>query len=272
MGFFEAIVLGVVQGLTEFLPVSSDGHLAVVYQIFGMEPDLSYEIFLHAATLIAMYVYFWNDVVRLVASLSPRNRDRATADRRLVLLIVVGTLISGVVGLAIEPFVEPMAASQMWVGIWFLCTAGLLTVGELLSKRVAAIPTIEALSIPRDGFVALMQGLAVLPGLSRSGSTIAGGMLMGLSRESAARFSFLLGMPLITVVAAKDGLGLFTGATVLPPWPIAFAGFAAAGIAGYFAIWGLLRFVRGHSLYPFAIYTAALGTVMLASGTLLGRG
>lgn len=269
MTFIQAVVLGIVQGLTEFLPISSDGHLALTYKLFGMTPDLTYEVFLHAATLIAMFVYFWSDVTRLSSSLLPRNRERA-GDRRLVLLIVIATIISGVVALALEPVVEPMAANMVWVGIWFLVTALVLALGELLAKRRASITETSALPPQRAAFVGLFQGLAVLPGLSRSGSTIAAGMLSGLSREKAARFSFLAGMPIITVAALKDLVDLVGGATSLPPWPVALSGFAAAGIAGYLAIFGLLRFVRGHRLYGFAIYTAVLGVILIVSTLVSG--
>lgn len=265
MSFLQAVVLGIVQGLTEFLPISSDGHLALTYRLFGMAPDLTYEVFLHGATLIAMFAYFWSDVVRLTSSLLPRNRERAVGDRRLVLIIVVVTIVSGVVALALEPVVEPMAANMVWVGIWFLATAAVLTLGERLSGRVATVPVTSALPMPRALLIGLMQGLAVLPGLSRSGSTIAAGMFSGLSRERAARLSFLVGMPIITVAALKDAVDLIGGRTSLPPWPIAIAGFVAAGIAGYFAIFWLLKFVRGHRLYGFAIYTATLGGILIVT-------
>ena len=110
----QAVVLGVVQGLTEFLPISSDGHLALAYAWFGVKPDLTFEIFLHGATLLAMYAYFWRDIVRIASSLLPSHADQQQ-DRRLVLLIVSGTLVSGVVAKALEPVVEPMAANLVWV-------------------------------------------------------------------------------------------------------------------------------------------------------------
>lgn len=268
MTVFDAVVLGVVQGLTEFLPISSDGHLSLTYKLLGMTPDLTFEIWLHFATVLAMYLYFWTDVVRLVSSLAPRNRATGSVDRRLVALIAVGTIISGVVALLLEPVVEPMSANMMWVGIWFLATASLLTLAELLTGRTPSVPTTDRLPMRRIAFIGVMQGLAVLPGLSRSGSTIAGGMMSGLTRERAARFSFLLGMPIITAATLVDGIRLATGETSLPPLPISLAGFVAAAVAGYFAMWGLLRFVRGHRLYGFAIYTAVLGAILLLSSAM----
>ena len=121
--------------------------------------------------------------------------------------------------------------------------------------------------------IGLLQGLAVLPGLSRSGSTISGGMFFRLSREDAARFAFLLGIPIIALAAAKDALDVLGGTSHLPGTPAALiVGFLAAGLAGYAAIWGLLKFVKTHSLYWFAAYTGVLGTVMLLGATVFGRG
>ena len=271
MNLVQAVILGIVQGATEFLPISSDGHLALTYSLMGMKPDLTYEVFLHAATLIAMFVYFWTDVVRLLSSLLPRNKRRGAADRRIVLLIAAGTISSGLVALVLKDWVEPLSANMTWVGFFFLCTAGLLALGEALSSRRPAVPRTEMLSIPRSLFVGVMQGLAVLPGLSRSGSTIAGSMLAGLSRERAARFSFLLGMPIITLAAALDAVDVLQGGTSLPPLAIAIPGFIAAGVSGYLAVWGLLKIVRNHKLYGFAVYTGVLGTILLVT-SILGRG
>ncbi len=271
MNLFEAVLLGIVQGFTEFLPISSDGHLAVTYQLIGETPNLTYEVFLHAATLIAMFVYFRTDIARILSAWLPRNKAVGGADRRLTVLIVMGTLSTGIVAKLLEPIVEPMSADMMWVGIWFLATAALLTLAEALSGRRAALPRTELLSIPRVLFIGVMQGLAVLPGLSRSGSTIAGGMLGGLKREDAARFSFLLGMPIITLAAALDAVDVLTGGSSLPPFGIAIAGFIAAGVSGYIAVWGLLKIVRNYRLYGFAIYTAVLGVILLAM-TFAGRG
>lgn len=265
MSLIEAVVLGVVQGITEFLPISSDGHLALGTQLMGREPDLTFVVFLHAATLIAMYVYFRTDILRLVAALHPRNAARSAGDRQLILLIIAGTLVTGVVALAVEPVVEPMSDSPTWVGIWFLSTAFVLLIGEALSRRAPVTPAAERLGFVRVAFIGLMQGLAVLPGLSRSGSTIAAGMLAGLSRESAARFSFLLGIPIITVAALKDLAELVTGQAALPPFWTSAAGFCAASVSGYLAIYALLRLVRTTRLYGFAAYTAVLGAILLAT-------
>jgi undecaprenyl-diphosphatase len=272
LSVLQAVILGVVQGLTEFLPISSDGHLAVTYQIFGMAPNLSYEVFLHGATLIAMFAYFWRDVLRLLASLLPANKEQA-GDRRLVLLIVIATAISAVIALALGDVIEPLAASATAVGIGFLITTAFLVIAEVVDRGAAMLESADKLGFVPLGVIAVLQGVAALPGVSRSGSTIAGGMFFKLSRADAARFSFLLGIPIITLATMKDALDVIQGASHLPGTPVALiAGFTAAGLAGYFAIWGLLRFVKNHRLYWFAAYTGVLGTVMLFSGTILGRG
>jgi undecaprenyl-diphosphatase len=268
----QAAILGVVQGLTEFLPISSDGHLAVAYRMMGSTPNLSFEVFLHAATLIAMLTYFWSDVVQLLSSLLPKNRER-TGDRHLVLLIAVATVVSAVVALALSDVVQPLSESMVAVSLGFLGTTALLVIAELAEGRSAALQGPERLGMLQLGIVGLLQGLAVLPGLSRSGSTISGGMFFGLSREHAARFAFLLGIPIIALASAKDTLDVTRGASHLPGSPLALVvGFAAAGLAGYAAIWGLLKFVKTHSLYWFAAYTGVLGTAMLLGATVFGRG
>jgi undecaprenyl-diphosphatase len=268
----QAAILGVVQGLTEFLPISSDGHLAVAYRLMGSSPNLSFEVFLHAATLIAMLTYFWSDIVRLLSSLLPKNRER-TGDRRLVLLIAVAKVVIAVVALALSDVVQPLSESMVAVALGFLGTTALLVLAEIVDTRVRKLAGPENLGLVKLGAVGLLQGLAVLPGLSRSGSTISGGMFFGLSREDAARFAFLLGIPIIALASAKDTVDVLGGASYLPGTPTALiVGFLAAGLCGYAAIWGLLKFVKTHSLYWFAAYTGVLGTVMLLSATVFGRG
>jgi len=268
----QAAILGVVQGLTEFLPISSDGHLAVAYRVMGMRPNLSFEVFLHAATLIAMLTYFWSDIVRLVSSLLPRHRERTT-DRRLLLLIAIATVVSAAVVAALYRVIEPLSASMVAVALGFLGTTALLVVAELADRGVRTHKLPQRLGFVQLAVIGLLQGLAALPGLSRSGSTIGGGMLFGLSREDAARFGFLLGIPIITLASLESVVAVITHGWHMPGSPLALAiGFLAAGATGYLAIWGLLKFVKNHSLYWFAAYTGVLGTVMLLSATVLGRG
>lgn len=262
MGPYESVALGVTQGVTEFLPISSDGHLALVYGAMGQRPNLSFEILLHAATLVAMLTYFRRDVADVLRALLPSQRARVR-ERRLAGLIVLATAISGAVAVAIAPVVEPMSASLPWLGVWFLFTAAALTLAEWFEDHVAGIGDAGDLAWWKVSLIGLAQGAAVLPGVSRSGTTIAAGMMSGLDRERSARFSFLLGIPIITLAVIKDVVDVVGGASALPPFGVSLIGFVAAGLAGYGAIWGLLALVKRHSLYWFAAYTAALGTGIL---------
>ena len=262
MGIFQAVTLGIVQGVTEFLPISSDGHLWIVYRAFGDTPDLVFEVFLHFATLLVLLVYFRHDIARLCTSLLPSHAEQR-GERRLVALIVVGTVVSGAIALMMEGTVEKANASGIWVGLGFLCTSVLMVVAELATPHVKRVAEVESLPIWRAAPVGVLQALAVLPGVSRSGSTISGGMYLGLDREHAARFSFLLGIPIIALATIKDGIDVASGAAVLPPLAVSLAGFLAAAVAGYIAIWGLLTFVKRHRLYWFAAYTAVVGTAIL---------
>lgn len=271
MNVLHAALLGIIQGATEFLPVSSSGHLAVTYYLLGEKPNLTFEIFLHAATLIAMIAYFRADIMRLLAALLPKNADRKD-HRRMILYIIVGTAVSGVIAMLMSPYIESISASMRWVGLGFLGTAALLTASESVSQHVSTLEGPEKLGVLKTGFIGLLQGVAVLPGVSRSGSTMSAGMFSGLSREAAARFSFLLGIPLITLAAAKDGLDLLGGTISLPGVVPSVVGFIAAGVSGYIAIAWLLALVKNHSLYWFAAYTAALGTAVLVLTTIFARG
>jgi len=264
MSALQAIVLGVVQGLTEFLPVSSSGHLAVAYKLLGQSPNLSFEIFLHGATLIAMIFYFRSDIARLVGSLFSHG-PRQAGDRRLVVLIVLATGVSGVLALFQAPYIEKISSSMLWVGMGFLGTTVLLMLAETLNRRVTKVAEPSRLGFGKTVFIGALQGLAALPGISRSGSTMAAGMLSGMSREESARFSFLLGIPLIALADAKDALELVKGTSTLPSAPIAILGFIVAGVSGYLAIAWLLSLVKKHSLKWFAAYTAVLGVVLIAT-------
>jgi undecaprenyl-diphosphatase len=266
----QALVLGIAQGLTEFLPISSDGHLALVYRAFGAKPDLTYEVLLHGATLLALIAFFRRDIVELLSSLTPANRKHVE-QRRLVGLIVVGTAVSAVVALALSGVVEPLSASLTWVGVFFLSTSALMALAEILFDRVRKTPDASRLGLPRTTFIGLLQGLAVLPGLSRSGSTISAGVMSGLDREKAARFSFILGIPIIALAFAKDVVDLASGGFRLPDPVASAAGFVAAAAVGYLAIWWLLPFLKNHRLWWFVGYTAILGSIVLALGV-TGRG
>lgn len=304
----RAIVLGLVQGLTEFLPVSSSGHLVVVpYLLSWQPPSLAFDVALHAGTLVALLVYFAGDLWYLatrsfgVGSVVAGEVARA---RRTVALLAIGSLPAALTGLLFERFFERAFTQPLWVAGFFLLSAALLYAAELVRRRRAADvllavqpdpPASAALAgaggrdlSPEDaarldggrdettvGWIDCVviggaQAVALLPGVSRSGATIATGMFRGLSRVAAARFSFLLAIPAIAGatflklpdVFAADASG-FSDADVV-------VGMAAAALSGYWALRYLLRLVTSEELTGFARYLVFFAALVIVASVWIG--
>lgn len=272
MGLLEAIVLGITQGITEFLPISSDGHLILVPALFGWRRfGLGFDVVLHAATLLATVAYFRRDVWRLITAVFSKSAERAS-DRRLAWFLVLATVPSAVIALAAEPLVERVEtlamSSQVTVtAVFLLLTAALLGGAELLASRKAhRVGDVHKIPLKQALLIGIAQGFAVAPGLSRSGTTIAAGVALGIKRDEAARFSFLLSIPIITAATAKKVLlDVIIGGEALPPAVPLAAGLITTALVGYAAIALLLPYVRKHSLWAFAIYTALVGTAILVT-------
>jgi len=272
MDAVQAFVLGITQGITEFLPISSDGHLILVPALFGWARfGLGFDVVLHAATLLATIAYFRADVARLARALL--SRDAALArDRRLAWVILAATVPSVIVALAFEPLVEgveayAMDAQLVIVGVFLLVTAALLGGAELVGRRAkASCGSAEDVPLGRALAIGFAQGFAVAPGLSRSGTTIAAGVALGLERGEAARFSFLLSIPIVAAATAKKVLidVVLEGGALPPALPLG-VGLVTTAVVGYAAIAFLLPYVRKHSLAVFAVYTALVGTAILVT-------
>ncbi len=263
MTIWQAILLGVLQGLTEFLPVSSSGHLVIVPHLLGWpDPGLALDTMLHLGTLLAIVVFFWGDIWRLVraALVSLQRRSLADPDSRVAWSLVVATIPGALLGFFFEDFFERLFGMPRAAAAFLLVTALVLVVSEVVGKRfrpIAALSWIDALAI------GLAQSLAIAPGISRSGSTIAAGMLLGFHREEAARFSFLLAIP-ITLGSGAFQLLKLIGGTSAPAAPaVVLSGMVAAAVAGYLAIAALLALLRRQNLLVFAVYCAALGLAVL---------
>jgi undecaprenyl-diphosphatase len=259
----QALILGIVQGATEFLPISSSGHLVLVPWLLGWDnPGLAFDTLLHLGTLVAVLAYFRRDLWGLALAWAASLRERSLGDpqARVAWLIIWGTLPAAVMGLTLEGLFEQLFAAPAWVSILLLVTGLLLVLGEGVRKsesRVENLTWLDAL------LVGLAQGVAIAPGVSRSGATISAGLWRGLEREEAARFSFLLAIPAIL------------GANLLQLWDLArlssagevasrlLLGFLAAAVSGYLAIRFFLGFLKRRSLYPFSIYCWLLGTLTL---------
>ncbi len=274
MGLIEAVVLGIVQGITEFLPISSDGHLILVPSLLGWQRfGLGFDVILHAGTLIATIAYFRKDVWALAVALFSRTAERAR-ERRLAWLLIGATLPSVAVVLVLESFVEgvekrPVDQQIVIAAYGLLATTVLLGASELIAaaqKRRNVIAEEDSGRLPwgKALGIGFAQGFAALPGLSRSGTTIAAGQALGLSRGESARFSFLMSIPIIGAATAKKMLDVAGGEGALPPLDVIVVGLIVTIIVGYGAIWFLLPFVRKHSLWWFAAYTGVAGILLLA--------
>lgn len=288
----QAIVLGLVQGLTEFLPVSSSGHLVIVPYLLGWEAHpLAVDVALHGGTLLALLVYFAGDLWYLATrtfGVGVLVEGEAAHARRTVLLLAVGTVPAAAVGATLAGPVEEAFAQPRLAGALLLVTALLLYVAERIRRRRAvrvagseAAAAVDPATDPgRDEgttglvdalTVGLFQAVAVLPGISRSGATIAGGMLRGLSRDGAARFSFLLSIPIVAGAAVAQ-LGDLAG----PGGTGAFSGLelavavATAALSGLWAIRFLLRLVTNRDLLGFARYAAFFGALTILATVWLG--
>jgi undecaprenyl-diphosphatase len=256
MTVLEAIILGAVQGLTEFLPVSSSGHLVLFQKILGTSgPALFFDTMVHGGTLIAVFAVLWPDIW----SLLKRPVQPLTA------YLILGTLPAVVVALAFSDAIEGAFESGAFLGFAFLITALLLALAEILSKRARRLRQKEEMTWADSLIIGIYQALAIIPGVSRSGSTLSASLARGLNRDFAARFSFLLSIPAILgalVLQLKDlvaGSAPGINAGVLP----LAAGTISAGAVGFFAIKIMLKLVRERSLWGFAAYTGALGLLVL---------
>jgi undecaprenyl-diphosphatase len=263
MDLIQAIVLGLVQGITEFIPVSSSGHLVLVPWLLGWDsPGLVFDTVVHWGTLLAVLAYFWRDWYSLITSWR-RGLVRWRWDEpqaRLMWLLILGSIPAAVLGFLLEGFFESLFGRPVYVSLFLLVTAGLLAFSEWRSRGQRDL---TSLRWPDALVIGLGQAAAIAPGISRSGATIASGLFRGLGREAAARFSFLLSTPIILGAGLFKLLDLFSVPDPLAQVTTLAAGFVAAALSGYLCIGGLLRYLQRGKLYPFAIYCACAGVFCL---------
>ena len=258
MSWIEAIVLGLIQGLTEFLPVSSSGHLAIGKALFGIETaDLSFEVAVHAATVLATLVVFWKDIVKLLQGLF---RFQWNPETRYILLLVLSMVPVFVVGMFFKDQVEALFGEGLVVvGGALVLTSGLLFFSEMLTlRRTAAGDEGGQVSWRSALWMGVAQAFAVIPGLSRSGSTIATGLLCGVKKDEVTRFSFLMVIVPILGEAFLDVAGGEFSQSTVGALPL-LLGFAAAFVSGLFACKVMIAMVRKVRLHWFALYCAAVG-------------
>lgn len=265
--FIQAVVLGIVQGVTEFLPVSSSGHLLLGQYFLGLDQErfgLSFDVALHLGTLVAVVAVFREDLVRLahafLLSLG-RRRNLSSSDQRLAYLIIAATVPAALIGFFLESFFENAVRSP-WIVVFNLVLVGVLfIVAEAVGTR-----TRQAWKLTFAGAIGigLAQAAALVPGVSRSGATMTLGLFLGLRREEAARFSFLMSVPIIAGAGTLQFAEVISEGMSVHDMLLFGAGFVSSAIVGYLAIRFFLRFVADHSLRAFAYYRFALAALVAA--------
>jgi undecaprenyl-diphosphatase len=269
----QAIVLGIVQGLTEFLPVSSSGHLLLGQYFLRMDQDrfgLTFDAAIHTGTVAAVISYFWRDLLRMAGAFlrSLRGPNFEERDQRMAYLILVATVPAGIVGLLFQGFFENEVRSPWLVAFNLVLVGALFIVGEVVGRQTR---TSDKLGFKEAVGIGLAQTVALFPGVSRSGATITLGLFLGLRRDEAARFSFLMSVP-ITAAAALLSLADAFGSGIDAGDALLFVvGSVTSGVVGYLAIRFLLAYLAGHSLRVFAYYRFALAAVVVVL-LLLGVG
>lgn len=266
IGWLEALVLGVLQGATEYLPVSSSGHLVIAEHLFALdEPTLFFNIVLHVGTLSAVLIYYRADIAEiarqslagvrdLLAGGSPASVLAEHPYFRLALLILVGTIPTAVIGLLFNQTFEQLFGSVTWTGIMLTVTGTVL----YFTRRVGDAPP-KRLGVLTALLIGIVQGLAIAPGISRSGTTIATALFVGVGREEAARFSFLLSIPSILGALLVESGGAENGVGV----GVLAIGFSFAAVTGYLCLALLVRMVQRNRLSVFSYYCWALGLATL---------
>ncbi|HYN37543.1 MAG TPA: undecaprenyl-diphosphate phosphatase [Actinomycetota bacterium] len=266
MSILEALVLGAVQGLTEFIPISSSGHLVIIPELFGWDhPGLAFDVMLHAASLLALLIYFSGDLLDMARGVVGGNRG----SRRLASLLLIGTIPAGLAGLLFGDYFEEQFENASLAALQLLITAVILVGAEQVyrtherktASRGTKLRTMDDIDLLDTAIIGTAQAIAIFPGISRSGATIGAGLARSIERSSAARFAFLLAIPalvgatILKVPELKD--------TTLGIGP-ATAGFLSSLVTSYAAIWGLIRYLRSNTLYPFAVYCVVAGILFYA--------
>lgn len=275
LDILSAIILGAVQGLSEFLPISSSGHLALIPHLLGVETGLAFDTVLHIGTLIAIISFFYRDIINLIKGFLLSLIDltdgfevfkrelKLVPEKRFAWLIIIGTIPTGIIGILLKDAIESIFRGTIFIGFFLIVTGIILYYSE---RHSSGKITEKDMTFKQALIVGVCQGLAVLPGISRSGSTIASGLCLGLEREYAARYSFLLSMPAVIgagLIQIKDI------ATIDISFGVILAGFISSVVFGYLAIKLLMKMIKGWSLDIFAYYCWIVGSITLILSIIL---
>ncbi len=268
MTIWQAFILGIVQGVTEFLPISSSGHLVITPYLLGWKiPEaqvFTFDVLVQMGTLIAVIIYFWKYLWKIVIAVVKGLIDKkpfGSQDAKLGWLVVLSTIPALLGGLFLKDQVEAAFHSVQITAVFLLVTALLLWVAERLSKQMKKMEDLSTL----DAFIiGCFQVLAIFPGLSRSGSTIAGGILRKLKREEAAKFSFLMSIPVMLGAGVMSINDLLEVPNLTEFLPVVLVGFITSGVVGFISIHWLLKFLNKNKLWIFSVYCVVISLVTLA--------
>lgn len=274
MSYFEAVILGLIQGLAEFLPISSSGHLALMQQWFGIEEDkvLLFAVLLHVGTLVSVFIVYWKDVWELIKELGLTIRDIFTGrglriqerpTRKLGVMIIVATIPTGIIGILFNDFFDSLYNSVIPIGIGLIITGFLLVLAERMGSSSRGI---QQMNYRNALFIGTVQGIAICPGISRSGSTLFGSLMCNLDRKFAVKFVFLISIPSILGSAVMEApAAIESGMDPGQLGPI-LVGMAVAAISGLIAIKTMIKIVSDKKLSYFSYYVWILGLIVVGYG------
>ena len=254
MEIIKAIIFGITQGITEFIPVSSSGHLVILHDLFVLpiKNDLVFDVVLHLATVLAVLVYFWRDIALIIKNLFDRKDKTAW-------YIIIATIPAAIIGFLGEDIITSYFRSSYTVVIMLIIVGGLFFIGEKLGKQ---IKDYQELTWKTALLIGLFQAIALIPGTSRSGITIVAGLLVGLKRQQAIKFSFLISLPIILGANLFKLPDLLSAGLGIDEYFVLSVAFLAASLSGYVAIKYFLRFSERYSLHVFAYYRFALALAL----------
>ena len=265
MTIIQAIILGIVQGITEFLPISSSAHLVLVPYWLNWEISADqafvFDVLVQMGTLVAVIIYFakdlWSIMKGLIAGIMSKKPFQ-DAKHRMGWLVILATIPAGIAGLLLKDRIESAFTNPYLVAIFLLVTAVLIALAEWIGKKVRNLDEVNALDALVIG---LFQALSIFPGISRSGSSIAGGMFRNITREASARFSFIISIPIMLAAGLLGVIDLLQLPNLLQFLPTMLIGFVVSGVVGYLAIAWLMKFITKHPLIYFSIYCILVATV-----------
>ena len=267
MSILQAIILGIIQGLTEFLPVSSSAHLVLVPFLLGWnippEQAFVFDVLVQLGTLLAVFVYFWKDLLAIISGFIRAllsGKPFGDPQARMGWYLILATIPAGIFGILIKDQVEQAFSSPILTAVFLYVTAALLVISERVGKRTRPI---ESMCWKDALWIGTAQAISIFPGVSRSGSTIAGGISRDLERPAAARFAFLMSVPIMLAAGLLASLDMAEIPDLVSFLPMVAVGFIAAAVVGYLAIRWLIAYLMRHSLKSFALYCIVIATVTL---------